>query len=273
MSSQDWSSQAWSSYDSASATYDRLSAPRTFAPVAQDLIHQLDLQLGARVLDVGCGTGVAALFALKMVGTEGLVAGLDLSPAMLGLARSNGLRRVVCGRVPNLPFPEASFDAVLANFVVNHCEQYPAALAEMARVLRAGGRLGVTAWGVVDCEPRSLWRSLAESAVDTEVLSRQLREAIPWEEWFSDPDRLRRAVEDAGLEKIALEERTYRCNWSVSDYLDARESSMTARIVRYAGGEERWQQFREKCASTFSARFSDPIVDVTRAFLCTGTKV
>ena len=47
---QAWSSRAWSSYDAVSATYDRLSAPRTFAPVAQDLIHQLDLRAGARVL-------------------------------------------------------------------------------------------------------------------------------------------------------------------------------------------------------------------------------
>jgi len=264
---------AWSSYDAVAATYDRLSAPRVFAPVAQDLIRQVDLHAGARVLDVGCGTGVAARFALEGVGADGLVVGLDLSPAMLALARNKGVRRVVCGRIPTLPFPDGSFDAVVANFVVNHCEDYRAALGDMTRVLRVGGRLGITAWGAVDNQPRTFWRSLVEGAVGAEVLTRQLREAIPWEEWFSDPEHLRIALQEAGLEDIALEERTYRCSWSMQDYIDMRECSMQARIVRGVRGEQAWQRFREECASAFAARYSSPVVEVTRAFLGTGSKV
>jgi len=91
-----------------------------------------------RVLDAGCGTGGL----LANLRTSAWRAGVEISPAGIGLARSRGLRALVLGSVCALPFTEASFDAVVSIDVLCHSgvEELPA-LEEAARVLRPGGLL------------------------------------------------------------------------------------------------------------------------------------
>ncbi|NIN67609.1 MAG: methyltransferase domain-containing protein [Anaerolineae bacterium] len=136
----------WRSYDSIAATYDRIWAPLFTLP-AEDLVVMLRLPPGGLALDVGTGTGVAALPALKAVGPEGVVVGLDSSLEMLRLARGKSVSYLVTGEVPGLPFPDGTVDGMLASFVLSHFTCYETALFDMVRVLRPGGRLGVTAWG------------------------------------------------------------------------------------------------------------------------------
>jgi ubiquinone/menaquinone biosynthesis C-methylase UbiE len=132
----------WTSYDPVAAVYDRVAAPNLFAPIAQDLAALLALPAGARVLDAGTGTGEAALAVVKPAGRA---VGLHPSMQMLRLARRKGLTWLVCGVAPGLPFPDGVFDGVLANFVLNHVASYEAALADMVRVLRPGGRMAASA--------------------------------------------------------------------------------------------------------------------------------
>ncbi len=138
---------AWWSYDVIAETYDRLAVPHVFTQPAKDLVAMLKLPSGARALDVGAGTGVAALLALQSAGPGAPVVALDSSLGMLRLARKKGLPSLVAGTVPGLPFPDAVFDGLVANFVLSHIPSYQAALLDMARVLRPGGRLGFSAWG------------------------------------------------------------------------------------------------------------------------------
>ena len=94
---------------------------------------------GDRVLDACCGTGDLALAAHE---AGGIVTGLDFSPAMLARARrKSDAVSWVCGNVLALPFPDGSFDVVTVGFGVRNVEDLEAALRELARVLRPGGRL------------------------------------------------------------------------------------------------------------------------------------
>jgi SAM-dependent methyltransferase len=102
---------------------------------------------GAAVLDLGCGAGFDAFIAAGLVGPRGRVAGVDLSPEMLGIAegaRRHGefpQLRFEVADVEALPFPDGRFDVALSNGVLNLVPDKPAALREIFRVLRPGGRL------------------------------------------------------------------------------------------------------------------------------------
>jgi len=261
----------WRPYDSVAATYDRLRAPLFTLP-ARDLVAMLGLPPGGLALDVGTGTGVAALPALKAVGPEGVVVGLDPSLEMLRLAQGKGLSQLVAGEVPGLPFPDGTIDGMLANFVLSHFTRYETALFDMVRILRPGGRLGVTAWGASQSEFSRIWQDIAESFVSKDLLSDAIRQGLPWEEWFSDPVHLREALQDAGLISVDVRRREYRVTMSVTDYLSNRENSVKARSMRQILDEARWQQFRERVAAEFRSRFRDPIEYTNDAHLAVGIK-
>ena len=252
--------------------YDRRAAPRLFARPARHLVALLDLPTGGRVLDVGAGTGVAALGAMKSLGPAGIAVGLDPSRQMLGLARSKGLARVVCGVAPYIPFRDGVFDGVLASFVLNHFASYELALTDMVRVLRPGVRLGVTSWGPLENEFRDFWRSLLDSVIGKEVSSQCLGQAIPWEQWFSDPSHLRGALEHAGLASVDVEERSYRTRMTIAGYLAMREVAMQARLARRILGAEEWERLRGSISRAFHSRFREPIVEINRVHFGVGVK-
>ena len=131
--------RAAAAYDDVAQTFDRLAVPIVFTPPAKDLIRLLRLPTMARVLDVGGGTGTAALLASNVMGPGARVVILDLSLGMLRIARRKGLVSVVAGAVPGSPFPDGIFDRVMANFVLSHVPCYRTALSDMVRVLRPGG--------------------------------------------------------------------------------------------------------------------------------------
>ncbi|MEX2598844.1 MAG: methyltransferase domain-containing protein, partial [Dehalococcoidia bacterium] len=107
------------------------------------------LQPGEHVVDMGSGAGFDSLIAAKMVGPSGQVTGVDMTPAMLGKARraaaDAGLANVTFaeGYAESLPVPDGWADVVISNGVLNLVPDKPAALREMARVLRPGGRLQI----------------------------------------------------------------------------------------------------------------------------------
>jgi SAM-dependent methyltransferase len=105
------------------------------------------LAAGERVVDVGCGAGLDTLIAAGMVGPSGRVVGVDMTPDMLERARaaadSAGAQHVELrpGYAEELPVPDQWADVVISNGVMNLAPDKEAAFAELARVLRPGGRL------------------------------------------------------------------------------------------------------------------------------------
>jgi ubiquinone/menaquinone biosynthesis C-methylase UbiE len=262
----------WSSYDSAAECHDRLAAPSFFERPARDLVAKIDVESAASILDIGTGSGLAALHAAKVAGPHSIVVGIDPSLEMLRIARSHDLRFVVAGIVPGLPFADRVFDRVLASFVLSHVSSYESGLRDMVRVLRAGGRLGVTAWGSMQFEHREFWQSLAESFIDKELLAEASREALPWEDWFTEPRNLEHAFRSAGLRAIEVDRAFYTINTNIADFLAIRETSLHARFMRKNLEAARWERFRETAAAEFERRFKDPIFHTRDVLFGVGTR-
>jgi ubiquinone/menaquinone biosynthesis C-methylase UbiE len=120
------------------------------AAVREEYVGLLGVTPGERVLDVGCGSGAVTRVLARRVAPGGTAVGVDASPALLAVARElaaeagcSELIELREGDCRALPFPEASFDATVAATVLVHVPNAAQALAEMVRVTRAGGRIGV----------------------------------------------------------------------------------------------------------------------------------
>ncbi|WP_433201150.1 class I SAM-dependent methyltransferase [Dactylosporangium sp. CS-047395] len=118
---------------------------------ASELLDAAGVAAGVRLLDVGTGTGTVAALASER-GAD--VVAVDAEPTMVELARAV-VPDVRLGRLPELPFADGSFDAVVANFVVNHVPDPGAAVADLARVSR--GRVALTVWPYPAPPLQQLW--------------------------------------------------------------------------------------------------------------------
>jgi arsenite methyltransferase len=109
-----------------------------------------DLQEGETVLDLGSGGGIDVILSARRVGPTGTAYGLDMTDEMLALAQRNardaGMRNAhfLKGLIEQIPLPADSVDVVISNCVVNLSTDKAAVLAEISRVLRPGGRLGIS---------------------------------------------------------------------------------------------------------------------------------
>jgi len=109
-----------------------------------------DLHEGERVLDLGSGGGIDVLLSAKRVGPTGRAFGVDMTDEMLALAQRNAAEagatnvEFLKGHIEALPLPAESIDVVISNCVVNLAADKPAVFAEIARVLRPGGRIGIS---------------------------------------------------------------------------------------------------------------------------------
>jgi SAM-dependent methyltransferase len=149
--------EQWQVAGSAAQVYERELVPAIFGPWAPRVLALAAPAAGARVLDAACGTGVVARLAAERVGADGRVVGFDLNPGMLAVARSLPVGGAPIGWVQatagRLPFQDRSFEVVCCQLGVQFFPDRSAALAEMARVLVAGGRLVAMVWRSIDHSP------------------------------------------------------------------------------------------------------------------------
>jgi arsenite methyltransferase len=109
-----------------------------------------ELKEGETVLDLGSGGGIDVILSARRVGPTGIAYGVDMTDEMLALARRNadeaGVRNAIFlrGVIEDVPLPSASVDVVISNCVINLSVDKPVVFTELARVLRPGGRIGIT---------------------------------------------------------------------------------------------------------------------------------
>jgi ubiquinone/menaquinone biosynthesis C-methylase UbiE len=202
---REWSASFASAPVSAMRVYDEIMVPRLFDPWAKFLLDTLQLQSGQAVLDVACGPGTVTRLAAIRVGTSGRVTGCDLSPAMLDLARerftpevSAPIEYVECP-ADSLGVADEAFDVVTCQQGLQFFPDQPAALAEMRRALRPGGRLGVATWcSIADCPPFAALANALGQVLGGDTAKSY--ESGPW--GFSDSDELARLVTDSGFTDV-----------------------------------------------------------------------
>jgi arsenite methyltransferase len=126
-----------------------------------------NLQPGETVVDLGCGAGFDSVLAAQMVGPEGRVIGVDMTPAMLNKARHNaellglGILDFRQGFLEELPVADATADVVISNGVINLCPDKATVLAEAFRVLKPGGRLQIADIIVAKAVPEGAKQDIA----------------------------------------------------------------------------------------------------------------
>lgn len=127
----------------------RMAATRDLAARRMAVLHELSPRRGERILEIGCGAGLLLREIGLSVGAHGLAAGVDISPDQIAAAEREcdgvpGVRAAV-GSIAGLEWPDAVFDAAVAEHVLEYLDDPRAALFELRRVMKAGARLVVLA--------------------------------------------------------------------------------------------------------------------------------
>jgi ubiquinone/menaquinone biosynthesis C-methylase UbiE len=263
----------WLSYDGVAETYDRVAVP-WFRPMAGDLVAAVAIPPGASVLDLGTGTGLVAELAQAAAGRRGLVVGVDPSTGMLRLARTRRRIVAIAGMVPGLAFRDGTFDAVVANLVLSHLPDLADGVADMVRVLRPGGRLGVTAWGPTvpaheDNQEPEADRVVAAVRDQCGLASQAPVQGAPFEEALRNRERLCGALRAAALVVVEAQLHTYRRTCAIDDYLSGWGG--LGRYLRQEAGEQRWQDFCQRAADALRNKFGASILSAKQAWVATGT--
>jgi SAM-dependent methyltransferase len=200
---------------------------RMFAPVAAALVQDARVGPGGTVLDVATGPGEPALSIAGIVGASGKVIGVDVVPAMIDAATREAGRRGLdhasfrVASADELPFDDASFDAVVSRFGVMFFPSPPAGIREMLRVLKPGGRLALAVWHHARDNP---FHSVLADILERYVESPPLDEDAPDAFRFAPPGKLLRVARDAGVEdpRERLLRFSIEAPLSLEEFWDAR---------------------------------------------------
>jgi SAM-dependent methyltransferase len=179
------------SVGSVAGAYDDIYLPRLFIPWARLLLERAALRPGEAVLDIATGPGTVARLAAEQVGPKGRVVGADLSEAMIAIAKAKSpsagaatIEYLVSPAAP-LPVEDGGFDVVTCQQGLQFFPDRAAAIREMYRALKPGGRVAAAVWREIDLQPYF-------AAIDA-----ALRECLPTDqaEPYGMPFRWPRAAE------------------------------------------------------------------------------
>jgi ubiquinone/menaquinone biosynthesis C-methylase UbiE len=241
--------------------YDRMSDSQFEG--GKRLVERIGVEEGARVLDIGCGTGRLARWIAERVGPKRIVAGIDPLAQRIDIARTRGAALgFEVGQAEDLrAFEDASFDVVCMSAVFHWVSEKAKALDEVRRVLRPGGRLGVT----------TLPHELARAGTVALVLGSLLQRApyagrvdlsvLPFANQGRTTSDLVSMVLESRLELVELHlTQRIRSHASGEDLVDFIEASSFGNFLRIVPEELR-PSLRSDLVSAFEAqRSSDGIV-------------
>ena len=258
-------------YAGVAEIYERVRAPMT-AAVAADVVALAAPQAGARILDIGSGTGVAAEAASSAV-PEALGIAVDRSEEMLTVGRrTRPDLNAVAAEAIQLPFRDAAYDLVLANFVLTEFKRYETALFDIIRVLRPGGTLAGSTWSKGEDDLSRRWRLLVEETAGPELVRSAIADATPWAERFGDPATLEQTLRDSGLRPVRVERRSYRFGMARDDYIAEQSTRALGRFVREMLGERGYDSFLDRARAAFASVYGDRVEDTREVLIVTGTK-
>ncbi|WP_395075538.1 class I SAM-dependent methyltransferase [Hyphococcus sp.] len=231
----------------AALGYEQYFVPAIFNQWPPVLMAAAQIDEGDNLLEVGCGTGVLAREATKLVGSTGSVTGFDLSESMLSVARD------ICpgvdfrqGNVMALPFDDAAFDVVMAPFMLMFVPDPVKAVEEMWRVLKPRGRFVVAVWD--NLKRSEVYSGLVEIAQARIGADEGL--SLAWPFSLGEEGKLEEIFRSAGISQVKIDTRDGRAifpsleqfvrteiqSWVLSDKVD--EDSVAATIadskVRFA---------------------------------------
>ena len=190
--------------------YAAHSAPRN-RPFAAELVRRAAVAPGDRVLDIACGSGVVALAAAAFVGPTGSVLATDRAPEGGELvaeeAAAAGFATVAFRAMgaETLDLPDGGFDVALCQFGLMYVPDPGRALAEMRRVLRPGGRVGIAVWST----PDKVLHHLITQRIEAALPPFPLDERLPSPTELSAPGLIERLVEAAGFDHVVATRQTH----------------------------------------------------------------
>lgn len=233
--------QGWS-FAGIAEGYEKYLAPM-LSKWTEDLFEKAGLEAGHEVLDIACGTGIAARLAADKVGTSGEITGVDVDADMLTVARSVSARDGVSitwveADAIELPFNEQSFDVLLCQQGLQFIDEPVEALQQMYRVLRSGGRVALSVWGSLEQSPgyQALGKAMAKHLGEQQA---QVN-SVPFS--MGEAGSLRSLLKGAGFSDVEIDTST--------------------REVRFPSPRE---FFRREVVSWLAGAFGEPTADERRA--------
>ncbi len=258
------SGERWHVAGSAAEIYDEFLVPAVFGPWAGILVEAAGVCAGDRVVDVACGTGVAALCAARAVSPGGVVTGIDLNPGMIAVARDKEMPTDVRadwreGDAAEIPLADRSADIVLCQLGLQFFPDRPTALSEMQRVLAPGGRLALLVWRDIRHSPG--FHALADSLEQN--IGAQAAAIMRAPFYFGDqPDALHSLHRDAGFEEVDVR----------SEVRMVRFASPTDLVNKYGTGSPLAAHLGDASDAAINALIAD-VSDALESYTDGGTGI
>lgn len=246
----------------AATTYDGFAGAT--ALFVAPLLKAVGVKSGTRLLDVACGTGVASAQAAA---AGARVTGVDFSPEMIAEARRrHPAIEFQDADAEALPFPAASFDAVVANFGIHHVERPERAIGEARRMLAPGGTFAFTFWAAP--QENTAWRLIVEAIA---VHGRMDVPMPAGNDAHATPENFSRLVAEAGFDAQTVGAEPLEKDWRLprdADLVSVFETGTVRMATLLRGQGDTLPAVRRHVAEALQAfRRGDTIELPTRAWL------